>query len=300
MVAKLWLHTSSKLCVYLYIYARKKENKKNNVDYHSHYFSCSKNVTRSKLITPKILSIEGLNNRRTGKVFIEDIMVVYITYLDKENKTRSIMCADMTDNEALMEVTLTIPTQLFQKHAEKVLPGNGIFITNFNILPKIVYDCGDFDHIISLNETSIVEKFPSIFLEYHFIPDTTIIQLAQSNDTYPFGTIGAFVTLARKLGSQHILHIKDGESDNDKAMVSFSISSFVLYFHMSMYLGYVTQLLHCSMLQLQLFHTYSNSFSSMEQQLHKGKFPLMLLKNITKKRDVKERIFRITQETFVT
>jgi hypothetical protein len=103
----------------------------------------------------------------------------------------------------------------------------------------------------------------------------------------------------RKLGPQHILHIKYGESDNDKAMVSFSISSFVLYFHMSMYLGYVTQLLHCSMLQLQLFDTYSNLFSSMEQQLHKGKFPLMLFKNITKKRDVKERIFRTTQATFV-
>ena len=38
----------------------------------------------------------------------------------------------------------------------------------------------------------------------------------------------------------------------------------------------------------------------MEQQLHKGKFPLMLLKNITNKRDVKERIFCTTQATFVT
>jgi hypothetical protein len=38
----------------------------------------------------------------------------------------------------------------------------------------------------------------------------------------------------------------------------------------------------------------------MEQQLHKGKIPLMLFKNITKKRDVRERIFRTTQATFVT
>jgi hypothetical protein len=38
----------------------------------------------------------------------------------------------------------------------------------------------------------------------------------------------------------------------------------------------------------------------MEQQLHKGQFPLMLFKNITKKRDVKERIFRTTQATFAT
>jgi hypothetical protein len=53
------------------------------------------------------------------------------------------------------------------------------------------------------------------------------------------------------------------------------------------------------MLQLQLFDTYSNLFSSMEQQLHKGQFPLMLFKNITKKRDVRERIFHTTQATFV-
>jgi hypothetical protein len=170
-------------------------------------------------------------------VFIGDIMVVYSTYLDKENKTRSIMRADMTDKEAMMTVTLTIPTQLVQKHAEKILSGNGISITNFNIFPKTVYDRGDCDRIISLNETSIVEKILVVCSEYRFVPDATIIQLAQSNDIYPIRTIGAVVTLARKLGSQHILHIKDGESDNDKAMVPFSISSFVLYFRMCMYLG---------------------------------------------------------------
>ena len=38
----------------------------------------------------------------------------------------------------------------------------------------------------------------------------------------------------------------------------------------------------------------------MEQQLHRGKIPLMLFKNITKKRDFRERIFRTTLETFVT
>jgi hypothetical protein len=81
-------------------------------------------------------------------VFIGDIMVVYRTYLDKENKTRSIMHAEMTDKEVLMTVTLTIPTQLIHKHAEKILPGNGISITNFNIFPKTVYDHGDCDWII--------------------------------------------------------------------------------------------------------------------------------------------------------
>ena len=58
------------------------------------------------------------------------------------------MCANMIDKEAMMIVALTIPTQLVQKHAEKILLGNGISITNFNILPKIVYDHGDCDHII--------------------------------------------------------------------------------------------------------------------------------------------------------
>jgi hypothetical protein len=164
-------------------------------------------------------------------------MVIYSTYLHKTNKTRSIMCADMTDKDVVMIVTLTIPTQLVQKHAKKILLGNGISITNFNIFPKIVYDRGDCDRIISLNETSIVEKIPAICSEYHFIPDTTISQLAQSKGIYPIRTIGATVTLARKLSSQHILLIKDGELDNDKEMVPFSISSFVLFFHMSMYLG---------------------------------------------------------------
>jgi hypothetical protein len=70
------------------------------------------------------------------------------------------MRADMTDKEAMMTVTLTVPPQLVQKHAEKILPRNGISITNFNILPKTVYDRGDCDRIISLNETSIVEKIP--------------------------------------------------------------------------------------------------------------------------------------------
>ena len=54
------------------------------------------------------------------------------------------------------------------------------------------------------------------------------------------------------------------------------------------------------MLQLQLFDTYSDLFSLMKQQLHRGQIPLMLLKNITKKKDARERIFRTTQAMFVT
>jgi hypothetical protein len=186
-------------------------------------------------VTSKVLSIEGLNSHQTGQVFVGDIMVVYSTYLDKANKSRSIMHVDMTDKDAMMIVTLTIPPQLVHKHAEKILPRNGISITNFNILAKTVYDRGDCDRIISLNETSIVEKILVVCSKYRFVLESTISQLAQSTDIYPIGTIGAVVTLARKFGSQHILHIKDGESDTDKAMVLLLIFSFVLYFRVCMY-----------------------------------------------------------------
>ena len=125
-------------------------------------------------MTSKVLSIEGLNSCRNGEVFAGDIMVVYSTYLDKAKKSRSILRDDMIDKKALMTVTLTIATQLVQKYAKKILSGNGISITNFNIFPKIVYDCGDCNRIISLNETSIVEKIPVVCSDYRFIPDSTI------------------------------------------------------------------------------------------------------------------------------
>jgi hypothetical protein len=54
------------------------------------------------------------------------------------------------------------------------------------------------------------------------------------------------------------------------------------------------------MLQLQLFETYAHFFTSMEQQLQNKEFPVLLFKNITKRKDVKEKIFRTTQSTFIT
>jgi hypothetical protein len=188
-------------------------------------------------VTSKVLSIEDLNNCQTGQVFVRDIVVVYRTYLDKENKIRSIMHANMIDKDAMMTVTLIVPPQLVQKHVEKILSRNGISIKYFNIFPKTVYDRGDCDRIISLNKTRIVEKIPVVCSKYSFILDLTIIHIEQSTDIYPIETIGAAVTLERKFGSQHILHIKDGESDNDKEMVLLFIFSFVLYFHMCMYVG---------------------------------------------------------------
>jgi hypothetical protein len=49
-----------------------------------------------------------------------------------------------------------------------------------------------------------------------------------------------------------------------------------------------------------LFETFAPFFSSIEEQLQKGKFPIILFKNITKRRDIKERVFRTTQSTFMT
>jgi hypothetical protein len=105
----------------------------------------------------------------------------------------------MTDKDAMMTVTLTIPPQLVQKHEEKILPRNGISITKFNIFPKTVYDRDDCDRIISLNETSIVEKNIVLCSEYRFIPDSTINHLAQSSDVYLIGTIGASITQRENL-----------------------------------------------------------------------------------------------------
>jgi hypothetical protein len=168
---------------------------------------------------PNIVSIEDLNSRRVGELFIGDIMVVYSTYLDKVNKTRKILRADMTDEHGMLTVTLTIPAHLIQRHQHKILPGSGISIAHFKVLPKTNYDRGDCDQIISLDESSLVEKLSPVCKEYTFIPNTTIRQFADNMDMYPIGTIGAVITLARKIGLQYTLHIKDGNTDNDKGMV---------------------------------------------------------------------------------
>jgi hypothetical protein len=146
-------------------------------------------------------------------------MVVYNTYLDKVNKSRKILRADMTDENGMMTVTLTVLAHLIQRHEEKILPGSGISIANFKILPKTNYDRGDCDRVISLDESSLIETLSPICKEYNFIPDTTIRQFADNMDVYPIGAIRVVVTLARKVGLQYTLHIKDGNTDNDKATV---------------------------------------------------------------------------------
>jgi hypothetical protein len=128
----------------------------------------------------------------------------------------------MTDDKGMMIITLIVPTHLIQKHEQKILPGNGLSIAHFNFFPKTNYDRGDCDHIISLDEFSVVETIIVVCKEYNFIPDTTIKQFAKNTTSYPIGTIGAVVTVAKKVGMQYILHIKDDNSENDKATIQLS------------------------------------------------------------------------------
>jgi len=101
-------------------------------------------------------------------------MVVYNTYLDKVNRLNKILRADMTDENDMMTVTLTVSTHLIERHEKNIVPGAGISIENFKILPKSGYDRGDCDHVISILESSFMETVSPMCKEYNFIPDTTI------------------------------------------------------------------------------------------------------------------------------
>jgi hypothetical protein len=156
-------------------------------------------------------------------------MVVYNTYLDKANRTHKILCADMTDANGMMTITLTVPAHLIERHEQKIVPKAGISITNFKILPKSGYDHGDCDRVISIVESSVIETVSPTCKEYNFIPDTTIKQFASNTNMYPINTIGVVMTLARKVGSQYNLHIKYGNTEDDKATICFSIVNCFLF-----------------------------------------------------------------------
>jgi hypothetical protein len=111
----------------------------------------------------------GLEQSQTGEVFIGDVMVVYNTYLDKVNRSCKILRVDMTDENGMMTVTLTVPAHLIERHEQKIIPGAGISITNFKILPKTGYERGDCDRVISLLESSVIETMPPTCKEYNFI-----------------------------------------------------------------------------------------------------------------------------------
>ena len=101
-------------------------------------------------------------------------MIVYNTYLDKENRSHRILCADMTNEYGMMIVTVIFLAHLIKTHGKNILPGSGISITNFKIIPKSNYDRGDCNHIISLDESNLIEALSLVCKEHNFIPDTKI------------------------------------------------------------------------------------------------------------------------------
>ena len=146
-------------------------------------------------------------------------MVVYNKYLDKTNRSHKILHADMTYENDMMTFTLIVPTHLIERHEKNIVPGDGISITIFKILPKSGYDLGDCDRFISILESSVIETMFPTYKEYNFILETTIKQLTNNTDMYPISTIGDVVTLARNVGSQYTLHIKYRNKEDDKTMV---------------------------------------------------------------------------------
>jgi hypothetical protein len=96
--------------------------------------------------------------------------------------------------------------------------GKGICITNFKIAPKTNYDHGEVECILLVDQHTSIENIAHVCQEYNFIPNTSIKILLATTEQYALGTIGAIVTTAKKLGTQYTLEIKDGNSENDKAI----------------------------------------------------------------------------------
>ena len=53
-------------------------------------------------------------------------------------------------------------------------------------------------------------------------------------------------------------------------------------------------------MQLQLFETFAPLYDEIEQELQKGHLPIMLFKNITNRKELRDRTLRTTQATFIT
>ena len=71
-------------------------------------------MCRSKLGNPDTISIKDLNARKTVNTFEGDILVIYIATLDRENKTREVLRADLTDFKGEMTITLNVIGNLVQ------------------------------------------------------------------------------------------------------------------------------------------------------------------------------------------
>lgn len=182
-------------------------------------------MCRSKLGKPNAISIEDLNARKEGNTFEGDILIVYIAILDRDNKTREVLRANLTDYKGEMTITLNVTGNLVQEYKNKIVPRTSIIVSGFQIGHKTTYDHRDFDCILMLQDSSTIETIPRLCEEYKFIPSTTIKQLLTSTSTYAIGTIGALLVAGRHTGSQYVVDIKDGNNDDDKVKVKRTLNT---------------------------------------------------------------------------
>ena len=117
-------------------------------------------MCRSKLGNPNVISIEDLNARKIGNTFEGDLLVVYITTLDRENKTWEVLHVDLTDFKGEMTITLNVTENLIQEYKNKIVPGTSIIVSRFQIGHKTTYDHRDFDCILMLQDSSTIETIP--------------------------------------------------------------------------------------------------------------------------------------------
>ena len=176
---------------------------------------------RPKLTSKRPVTIEDLNARKIGNTFHGTVLVSYKVVLDKGTGMCEVLRADLTDCKGEMTITLTTTSHLLCKFEDKIIPGTIIAIKEFQVAPKIDFDCGDSDYILLLKDSIEIVTIPPLENEYIFISGTTIKQLMSSTKEYVYGTIGVFDVAANTKGTQHILDIKDGHTDMDKAPVSF-------------------------------------------------------------------------------
>ena len=167
----------------------------------------------------KPVTIQELKSLKTGNVFHGNVVVKYKTTIDKEHGT-DLLRVDMTDRKGQLTITLNIPHKLISKYDDICVEGNGLCISEFKISPKTKYDHGDYNCILQISDPNTIEKIDPVCKDYNFVPTTTIRQLLASKNPYAICTIGAIVKSTKQIGTRFALDIKDGNDEDDQAMVS--------------------------------------------------------------------------------
>ena len=167
----------------------------------------------------KPVTIQELKNLETGNVFHGNVIVKYKTTIGKEHGT-DLLRVDMTDRKWQLTITLNIPHKLISKFDDICVEGNYLCIFEFKISSKTKYDHGDCNCILQISDPSTIEQIEPVCKDYSFVPTTTIKKLLTSKNPYAIGTIVALVKSTKQIGTQYALDIKDGNDEDDQAMVS--------------------------------------------------------------------------------